>query len=298
MSLRTLYEQSKQRLEESGCDSPAFDASCLLEAFCGVARGRLAMEGGRTAAADQYRRLWTAVEERAAGRPLQYILGEWDFLDLTLSVGEGVLIPRPDTELLCETAAELLKKTPCTTPLVLDLCAGSGCVALGVARLLPGASAVAVELSKQALPYLRRNIARYPALSVTAVQGDVLAFDDRSTSCEVLRPDSAAFDAVVSNPPYIPASELSSLMREVQREPVMALDGGDGLRFYRAITGEWLSRLKPGGFCAVEVGIYQAAQVASLFQAAGLEEIIVRRDLNGVERVVCGRKNGAFQRKG
>ena len=127
---------------------------------------------------------------------------------------------------------------------------------------------------------------------MTAVQADVLA-------CAVtpaaglrpdLRPNSEAFDAVVSNPPYIPAADLPGLMREVRREPRMALDGGDGTVFYRAITGGWLSRLKPGGFCAVEVGIGQAEETAALFRAAGLTGVGIRRDLGGVDRVVWGIK--------
>ena len=194
--------------------------------------------------------------QREKRRPLQYILGRWPFLDLTLEVGEGVLIPRPDTELLCESAADWLKGRP--QPRVLDLCAGSGCVGLGIARLCPGARVTAVELSQEALPYLRRNAARYPQYALTVKAGDAL---DPGAA-------EGLFDAVVSNPPYIPAEELEGLMPEVRREPRMALDGGDGLRFYRGIARIWVPRLQPGGFCAVEVGVGQAAAVATLFRAA------------------------------
>ena len=161
---------------------------------------------------------------------------------------------------------------------MLDLCAGSGCVGLGIARLCPGARVTAVELSQEALPYLRRNAARYPQYALTVKAGDAL---DPGAA-------EGLFDAVVSNPPYIPAEELEGLMPEVRREPRMALDGGDGLRFYREIARIWVSRLRPGGFCAVEVGVGQAADVAALFRAAGLDAITVRRDLDGIERVVAG----------
>ena len=189
-----------------------------------------------------------------------------------------MLIPRPDTEVLCETAAEQLRTQ--AAPQVLDLCAGSGCVGLGLASLCPGAAVTLVELSPEALPYLRRNTARYPQWNTRVVQADVLT-------------DAAAFperyDAILSNPPYIPTADLPGLQREVQREPVMALDGAaDGLRFYRAIAGQWVPKLTPGGLCAVEVGCGQAAAVAAILAAAGLERVTAVPDAAGILRVVWG----------
>ena len=136
------------RLTEAGCEDAAFDARCLLEDFGGLPRGHAADETPLTD--EQTAALDAALVQRAEGRPLQYILGEWEFLTLTLKVGEGVLIPRPDTELLCEVAAENLRGK--TAPRVLDLCAGSGCVGLGVASLHPSALVTEVELSDAALP--------------------------------------------------------------------------------------------------------------------------------------------------
>ena len=165
---------------------------------------------------------------------------------------------------------------------MLDLCAGSGCVGLGVASLCPSAQVTAVELSADALPYLRENVSRYPQYAVTVRQGDVLA-------------DFAAFDgpydAILSNPPYIPTADLPTLQREVQHEPNMALDGdSDGLTFYRTIAEHWCGKLAPDGFCAVEVGIGQADDVAALFAAAGLETTAIYPDLGGIPRVVLARK--------
>lgn len=266
------------RLAEAGCEDAAFDARCLLEDFGGLPRGRAADDTPLTD--EQIAALETAVAQRAAGRPLQYILGEWEFLALTLKVGEGVLIPRPDTELLCEVAAERLRGK--TAPRVLDLCAGSGCVGLGVASLCPSAVVTEVELSADALPYLRENVLRYPDYAVTVRQADVLA-------------DYTAFDgpydAILSNPPYIPTNHLPHLQREVQHEPKMALDGtADGLAFYRVIAEHWCEKLAPDGFVAVEVGIGQAEDVARLFRAQGLENTGVFTDLGGVPRVVLARK--------
>ena len=278
VSRRDWLADATARLTEAGCEDAAFDARCLLEDFGGLPRGRVADDTPLTD--EQASVLDTALAQRAEGRPLQYILGEWEFLALTLKVGEGVLIPRPDTELLCEVAAEQLRGK--SAPRVLDLCAGSGCVGLGIASLCPSAVVTEVELSDDALPYLRENVLRYPDYAVTVRQADVLA-------------DFTAFDgpydAIVSNPPYIPTADLPSLEKEVQREPKMALDGtADGLEFYRTIAEHWCEKLAPDGFVAVEVGMGQAADVAALFAAQGLENTGIFTDLGGVARVVLARK--------
>ena len=275
---KTWLSDATARLVQAGCEDAEFDARCLLEDLGGLPRGQMAddtpLTDSRLAVLD------TALAERAEGRPLQYILGQWDFLSLTLKVGEGVLIPRPDTELLCEAAASrLIGKS---APQVLDLCAGTGCVGLGVASLIPGAVVTEVELSTDVLPYLTENIRRYPAYDVTLCQGNVLTDYDTFP---------AAYDAILSNPPYIPTADLAGLQREVQREPQMALDGtADGLAFYRVIAEHWCETLAPGGFCAVEVGIGQAQDVAALFSANGLENTEILQDLAGIDRVVIARK--------
>ena len=176
---RQWLADATARLIEVGCEDAAFDARCLLEDLGGMPRGTAADD--TSLSPEEIAAVNSALAERAAGRPLQYILGAWDFLSLTLKVGEGVLIPRPDTELLCEAAAERLQGTP--HPRVLDLCAGSGCVGLGVASLVPDAAVTAVELSDEAWLYLADNIARYPAYDVTPHRGNVLT-------------DYAAFDGV------------------------------------------------------------------------------------------------------
>ena len=278
VSRRDWLAAATARLTEAGCEDAALDARCLLEDLGGLPRGHAADDTLLTA--PQQSALDTALAQRAEGRPLQYILGEWDFLSLTLKVGEGVLIPRPDTELLCEVAAEQLRGK--SAPRVLDLCAGSGCVGLGVASLHPDAVVTEVELSDAALGYLRENVLRYPDYAVTLRQADVLtdfdAFD-------------GPYDAILSNPPYIPTADLATLQKEVQREPQMALDGdADGLKFYRTIAEHWCDKLSPDGFVAVEVGIGQAEDVAALFAAQGLENTGIYPDLAGIPRVVLARK--------
>ena len=278
VSRRAWLTAATARLAEAGCEDAGFDARCLLEDFGGMPRGHAADDTPLTD--EQMAALDNALAQRAAGRPLQYILGEWEFLTLILKVGEGVLIPRPDTELLCEVAARQLRGK--AAPRVLDLCAGSGCVGLGVASLHPDALVTEVELSDAALSYLKQNVLRYPDYAVTVRQADVLADFDAF---------DGPYDAILSNPPYIPTADLPSLQKEVQHEPQMALDGdADGLTFYRTIAEHWCEKLSDDGFVAVEVGIGQAADVAALFAAQGLENTEVFTDLGGVDRVVLARK--------
>ena len=278
VSRREWLTAATRRLQAAGCEDAAFDARCLLEDMGGLPRGQMADETPLSEA--EQAALATALEQRLSGRPLQYILGEWEFLALTLKVGEGVLIPRPDTEVLCEAASARLGGME--SPRILDLCAGSGCVGLGVASLTPRVQVTAVELSDAALPYLHQNVARYPQYAVTVRQANVLTDYDAFAD---------GWDAILSNPPYIPTADLAGLQREVQQEPVMALDGSeDGLLFYRAIAEHWCEKLRKGGFCAVEIGIGQEADVAALFAAAGLENVEILPDAAGIHRVVIGWK--------
>lgn len=271
-----------EMLQSAGCDSPAFDADCLLQDIGGLPRGERARYMEEFVPPELEEALLQAAKERAQGRPLQYILGNWDFLNLTLKVGEGVLIPRPETELLCEIGAGFLRERALPAPKVLDLCAGSGCVGLGVASLYPAADVTAVELSDEAFVYLCENCDAYRELTLRPVQLDVLTGADTF---------EGRYDLLLSNPPYIPSAVLPTLQREVQREPRMALDGDvDGLRFYRAIADGWLSKLTAGGLAAVEVGIGQAQAVAELFEARGLREIRITPDASGIDRVVSGQR--------
>ncbi len=275
-----LQKQIVAILEAGGCETPAFDAVCLLEDIGKIGRGQVPCSYERSISTTLEKVVLNAAKRRAAGEPLQYLLGTWDFLDLTLEVGDGVLIPRPETELLCQLTAEYLQK--CLHKHVYDLCAGSGCVGLGIASLCRDVSVTAVELSDQAFVYLQRNIARYSGLKMMAVQANVLTEYDRF---------QAPIDAIVSNPPYIPTRDLGSLQREVQHEPRMALDGdSDGYRFYRAIAEHWLPKLSQDGFVAVEVGIGQAQTVAEMFRQHGMKRTTVHPDFAGIDRVVIGKR--------
>lgn len=276
MTAGQLYRQLRQDLTAAGCDSPAFDARCLLEDIGGIPHGQLLLYADKPLDEQTVRRVFDAAHRRGNREPLQYILRQWDFLGLTLEVGDGVLIPRADTEVLAQTAARHLQQTGGVR--VLDLCAGSGCVGLGVAWLYPQAQVTLAERYDAALYYLRKNIDRYPSLQATAVQADVL-----SAPCL-----SGRYDVITANPPYIESGDLPSLQPEVQFEPVTALDGGsDGLLFYRAIAQHWLPLLAADGMMALEVGAGQAPAVSALLREKGCRTETVC-DAAGIERVVCG----------
>lgn len=280
MTLGEAYREGRKLLEAAGCESPSFDAGCLFGKAFGLDRVRRSLRSGEPADPEKAERYLRTARDRASGRPLQYILGEWPFLGLTLSVGEGVLVPREETELLVRTAAEMLRGA--TAPRVLDLCAGTGAVALGLASLLHGARVTAAEKYEKAFSFLTENIRRTGLDAVSAARLDAL--------------DPAAaegfegLDGFVSNPPYVRSGEIPGLQAEVRREPREALDGGeDGLLFYRAITEIWLPKLMPGGVAAVELGEGQAPAVKALF-AGALADLRVIDDLYGVPRVLAGRR--------
>lgn len=281
MTYRELYLRARRAFSDRGIDSPGQDSLALLEAFFGLDRSGLALREQESPSPEREAGFLQAVEERAARRPLQYILGEWDFMGLSLKVGEGVLVPREDTAVLVEALAERLKENP--APVGVDLCAGSGAVALGLCTLIPHGKITCLELSKQAFSYLEQNLAAYPQYGVKAKEGDVL----REETAEGFLPQS--LDFIASNPPYIPSGEIPRLQPEVQKEPALALDGGeDGLLFYRAICSLWLPRLKPGGVLAVEIGEEQGKAVSALFSSYGLTHIELRKDWAGLDRCVVG----------
>lgn len=278
MTLGEAYRAGFHILREAGNESPAFDASALFCKAFGLTRQQRVLHSPESAGEGAVRAYLSLARERAAGRPLQYLIGRWPFLGLDLEVGEGVLIPREETELLVRTAVRRLADTP--EPRVLDLCAGSGAVALGMASLLPKARVSAAEKFEAAFAYLERNIRR-TGLPVEPVRLDVL--DPASAG------HFSGLDAIVSNPPYVKSGEIPGLQPEVRQEPAEALDGGeDGLRFYRAIARHWIPALKSGGVLAVEVGDGQAEEVSDLFAASGLEALETERDFNGIFRVAAG----------
>lgn len=281
-SYRALLRQGerllRRRAKPDPCEDAGTDAFLLMEKATGLTRTDYPLKKDQPYPPQERAEYLALLRRRAAGEPVQYLLGEWDFMGLTFAVGPGVLIPRPETELLAETAIACLQGRQ--KPRVLELCGGSGCIAIAVAKALPQAEITVLELSGDAMSYLQKNIARHGVKNVTAVQGDALS-----------PPQTIAgrYDAILSNPPYIARSELPTLQREVRREPAMALDGGaDGLDFYRGFNGIYPKMLTDGGLLLYEIGEEQGDAVAALLREAGLERVSVLRDLYGLPRDVLG----------
>lgn len=277
MTKQQLYLKVKKTLQQAGNESAAFDAVCLCQKVLQLDRAGLAVHGQEEAAEKDVRELSRLAELRASGEPLQYLLGKWPFLNLELAVGDGVLCPREETELLVNTAAEMLPQKA----RVLDLCAGTGAVGLGLKSLRPDLQVCCGEKFDGAMQYLRKNCSTYAQLQVMPLKLDAFSTED-AASCGKL-------GGFLCNPPYVEAGEISGLQPELHFEPKTALDGGnDGLLFYRAIAELWIPQLLPGGVCAVEIGENQAAAVSALFELAGLDTVRVKKDFNQFDRVVTG----------
>ena len=279
MVMLLLKKQLRNLLEQNDPHTAEFEANQLLQWVTGLDRSALMLE---TEVDDRLAdKAIDAAHRRIKGEPLQYIIGEWEFYGLPFKVGEGVLIPRQETELLAEKAIERLTGQD----VVIDLCSGSGCVPIAIAKNADANLCYGVEISHTALKYFEENIALNGVeTEVISLKGDVLKpteklLDDLPEKCDI----------ITANPPYLTAEEMATLQREVRHEPETALFGGaDGLDFYRVIFGVWKHKLEKGGSFLVEVGEKQAESVKSLMEKEGFAcEIYF--DLNGTGRVVAGR---------
>lgn len=280
MTYRELRNIGVETLKKAGVDAPAFELSVLFEDLAGIPRERFPLLGGEEAPEEAAERLLAAVGRRAEGYPLQYLVGSWWFYGRKFAVGEGVLIPREETELLCEISLRLLEHE--RAPKVADLCSGTGCVGITIAKERPDAEVFAYELSEDALAYLEKNIRLSDAPNVRACRADVLLPPEA---------DAPVFDLIACNPPYIRSGEIPLLQPELCAEPYLALNGGeDGLDFYRAVIQNWPQKLRGGGHLVFEMGEDEAPEVAKLLTAAGFTEIEIYDDLAGFQREISARK--------
>ena len=275
-----LYMDIRQELHRSGIDAATLEARELVAFAAGKTRQELLRDGRLYVPQEVEQRAASLVARHLAGEPLAYLIGEWSFCGMDLDIDENVLIPRVDTEVLAEQAIGFVKTL--AEPRVLDLCAGSGCVGLAVAKFCPGSHVVLGELMEGALRVCRRNIRR-TGLTAQVLPWQVNALDGPP-------PRFGEFDCIVSNPPYIPDGDIAGLDVSVRDyEPMTALKGGgDGLDFYRAISDKWRTALHPGSRLYFEVGIGQADDVLRIMRSQGFGDIEVVSDTAGIPRVVYG----------
>ena len=277
MNPRDLIRNASCRFREAGIPDPETDAALLLAHLTGGHPLSLRLDTDSCLSPDTVSAYESLVLSRLKRRPLQYLLGYTFFFGNRFKVDERVLIPRPETELLCEWA--LYEIGFIREPLVLDLCCGSGCIGLSLKHARPDIRLVLSDLSCDALNVAADNAADL-GLDVSLNHGDLL---------DGFPADS--FHMILSNPPYIPSSECSALQEEVLHEPLLALDGGaDGMDFYRRIIAGARSVLLPGGILMLETGIGEADTVAVMLQEHDYRSIEVREDLNGIKRMIMASK--------
>ena len=272
MNARERLKQAARELRQAGVPDPETDSAQLLSRVTGRPPLELRLGFEIPVLPRQEEQFRALLERRKTREPLQYLMGSVQFCGAEVRIRPGVLIPRPETELLAEWAAEEMRGRE--APEILDLCCGSGCLGISLGRMLPAARVTMTDLSPEAEALAREN-------------------SEGLRNAEVLRGDLFApvrgrrFDLIVSNPPYIPAGECGTLQEEVLREPRMALDGGaDGLDFYRRIAAEAPGHLKRRGLLMTEVGAGEAEPAAEMFRANGAARTEIRKDLAGIGRMV------------
>ena len=273
MTLREAYEYGQKRLEAAEIDDAIIDAWYLLEFVTGISRTMYFLRMNENMTADQESQYKEYLETRANHIPLQHITGVQEFMGLEFCVNEHVLVPRQDTEVLVESVLEIL--TPGMD--VLDMCTGSGCIIISLAKLGKAVKAIGVDISEEALKVAKKNVEKLEA-EVTLLHSDL--FENVE----------GKYDVIVSNPPYIRTAVIEELKEEVKfHDPFLALDGKeDGLFFYRKIVDESLNYLKPSGKLYFEIGHDQGEDVKQLMENAGFFNVTVKKDLAGLDRVVYG----------
>lgn len=276
MNVKTLFKEIEKRLQKAGVTDPAFDTIYIFEHFLDMSRTDIAICGDKEVDDDKAQIMKLIADKRCDFQPLQYLLGEWEFMGRTYKVGDGVLIPRDDTQVVVDACAELLRN--CDNATVVDLCSGSGIIAITLKKMFKNATIYAVEKSSDAFSYLTENYKLNDA-DINIINADLYECHSEF--------ENGSLDMIVSNPPYIISDEIKTLQKEVQKEPTMALDGGeDGYDFYRGIINLWSVKLKTGGIIAFEIGEGQFDYIKNLLIASGFVSIKGYLDIAGTTRAV------------
>ena len=278
-SVFEVLKAASQRLSDAHIDNPRLDAEILLAHVINCRRLSLYVDSDKKLPLDTIFRFNQLINQRLEGVPVAYLTNSKDFMGLSFAVNQNVLIPRHETEILTEFVGEYLRGLSGEVTFA-DLGVGSGAICISILKFVKSARAAAVDISSEALEVAKFNATRFHVEDrIEFFQGNLFA-----------PLEGKIFNAIVSNPPYIPTSELETLQSEVKKEPRLALDGGqDGLSFYRRIISDAPRFLADDGLLAVEVGINQAAAVKILFEEANFIDVEIIKDLSGIERVISGR---------
>jgi release factor glutamine methyltransferase len=280
MNILELIQKTTAYFEKAGVPNPRLDVELLLAHALALKRMDLYMQFERVLTEPELDKLRPLVKRRSAREPLQHILGTVDFCNLTLTVNSKALIPRHETEILVQKAIECLGKD--SSGKILDIGTGTGAIVLAILQSCPSTTAVAVDLSEDALTLAKQNAENSKLQSrIEFRNGNLFEAIQKNES----------FEMIVSNPPYIPSTEIAALQKEVQFDPVMALDGGaDGLDLIRKIIAEASQFLKSSGFLLIEIGLNQHEAVRKLLEEAKYTKIEIFKDLQGVQRIVKAQK--------
>jgi release factor glutamine methyltransferase len=277
-TIGSLVKWATDDFRTRGIENPRLDAELIVAFALGIDRMRVILDASRPLEGAELARLRDLVKRRRAHEPIAYLRGEREFYGLRFHVDARVLVPRPETEILVDVALARTSHVSLSTRL-LDLCTGSGCVAISIARQRPTAKVWASDVSPDAIAVARENAYRLGAYNIAFATGDLFApIGDRK------------FDVVTANPPYIATAEIATLMPDVREfEPRLALDGGaDGLDLVRRIVEDAPAHLVPGGVLAMEIGAGEADATRAIFEAKGFREVRADRDFAKIERVVSG----------
>ena len=272
--LKGLLADGAKMLAQAGIDEAELDVRYILEYITGLNSAQYFINSEDIIEKDKAEEFFRLIERRSKRIPLSYVIGTRDFFGLTFKVDENVLIPEQETELLVE---EVIKHSEGKS--VLDMCTGSGCIAISIALFGKPSKVAASDISEKALEVARENAKSIKAGEISFIQGDM--FENVTDK----------FDIIVSNPPYIETGEIDELMPEVRDYiPRLALDGDiDGLKFYRIISKEAVKKLNKNGRIFYEIGYNQSRAVASILLENGFTDVKIMKDYSGLDRIVMAK---------
>lgn len=276
---------SKKNTLNSITQTPELDIAILLSTILGTHKSYLLAHSETEVSKDNEQKFYDAINKRKTGLPIAYITGVREFWGLPFQLTPSVLIPKQDTEILVERALNILKaekKFLDTSPRVLDVCTGSGCIAISLKHSMPEITITATDISADALHIAKQNSDTLVHSSITFIKGDLR---------EGIPSISGGWNLIVSNPPYIPSTTAKTLLKDGRNEPLLALDGGtDGLDLIRTLIPLAFTQLSPNGYLLLETGEYNAQETATCLKQQGFVDIVIHTDLENQDRVVEGKK--------